>query len=414
MKTLGKLLFLVTCMGVISGCAKDEMLPDQPDVMLKKTVKEMVQPCTSTNVAEKAETDWQNITRALQNAGPGEVVQLCEGTYYLHKSIVCWDFDGTLRGSGTGKTIIRTAPGMLFDVDGCPPVNWSFEDNMGSFFISFPHNYFEGERTVTVADLSIIIDEPTNRETDQTQNRNSVHGIMVYNIDLDNDRDKPVNLNIVYRNLSLLGEYGDEYNYYNYSLFSGVSGYGYSNGVFEAKNVFVENASGCIKPHGFFGPDAQVIIKNCRFNHCFFGVYAFFDHSWTIMNNSISDSEKGIVLIKKGPYGEPWDGPEGVSYIKDNWIQFEGTDAMGIGIQYASNVQVKNNVVEGSSVKYGGIVSLRANNWIIKYNNLCGVSTKPIYLLFSTNFEIRNNYNQDVTSVGCSNIVIGDGLECEH
>ena len=237
---------------------------------------------------------------------------------------------------------------------------------------------------------------------------------MAYNIDLDNDREHPINLNVEYKNLSLIGEYDPVYNYYGYSLFSGVSAYGYSNGIFEAKNVFVENAAGCVKPHAFFGIDANVVITNCSFKNCRHGVYAFFDHSWIVKNNRIENSVMGLALLKKGPFGEDWDGPDGISYVFDNWIEFEGADAMGIGIQYASNAQVKNNVLEDNSEQYGGIVSLRASNWIIKDNDLCGVSTKPIYLIFSNNFEIKNNYNQMVTSVACSDLIIGEGLECDE
>jgi len=411
MKAILRLLFFVICLGLLAGCEKDEMFPDQPDPMLKKAMKVKVMPCSSSDVLVKAETDWQNINEALQNADPGEVVQLGEGTFYLHKSVVCWDFDGTLKGAGKGKTIIRTAPGMLFDVNDCPPVNWSFEKHdVGHFFIAFPHHYFDGERTVSAKDFSIIVDEPIDVEETE---RNSLHGIMAYNIDLDNDRDHPINLNVEYKNLSLIGEYDPVYNYYGYSLFSGVSGYGYSNGIFEAKNVFVENAAGCVKPHAFFGPDANVIIKDCHFNNCRHGVYAFFDHSWTVKNNIIENSVMGLALLKKGPYGEDWDGPAGITFVKDNWINFEGTDAMGIGIQYASNAEVKNNVLEGSSMQYGGIVSLLANNWIIRDNDLCGVTSRPIFLLYSSNFDIRNNYNQALTPVACTDLIIGEGFVCE-
>jgi len=414
MKTIYKLLFFAVCMGMIWCCEKNEFFPDQPDPMLKKAMK--VMPCSSADVMVKAETDWMNISEALQNAAPGEVVQLGEGTFYLHKSVVCWDFDGTLKGAGMGKTIIRTAPGMLFDVNACPPVNWSFEKHdVGHFFIAFPHHYFDGERTVSAKDFSIIVDEPIDVEETE---RNSLHGIMAYNIDLDNDRDHPINLNVSYKNLSLTGESDPKYNYHGYSLFSGVSGYGYSNGIFEAKNVFVENAAGCVKPHAFFGTDANVFVKNCHFKNCVFGVYAFYDHSWTILNNQLKNSVKGLVLIKKGPNREPWDGPDGASYIKENRIHFEGddemySDAMGIGIQCASNVQIKNNVLEGTPFKYGGIVSLLADNWIIKDNDLCGVSSRPIYLLYSSNFDIRNNYNQAITPVACTDLIIGEGFVCE-
>ena len=135
MKTIIKLLFFVACIGLFAGCEKDELIPDQNDPMLKKAVKVMVQPCSSADVLTKAETDWQNISEALQNAGPGETVQLTAGTFYLHKSIVCWDFAGTLKGAGMDETIIRTAPGMLFDVSDCPPVNWSFEEHDVGHFL---------------------------------------------------------------------------------------------------------------------------------------------------------------------------------------------------------------------------------------------------------------------------------------
>jgi hypothetical protein len=419
MKDLIKLLFLVACIGIFAGCEKDELLTDQSDPMLKKAVKVMVQPCTATDVLVKAETDWQNISDALQNAGPGETVQLAAGTFYLHKSIICWDFDGTLKGVGMGKTIIRTAPGMLFDVTGCPQNEWTFELNDGSFMFGFPHHYFEGQRTVSVSNLSIIVDEPTNPvrrliDSEKEQEYNSLKVICVFNENLDNDRDHPVNMNVFYKNISIKGEEDTGYLYNGYSIFTALAAYGYSNGVFEAKNITVENASGCVKPHAFFGPDAHVSVKNCSFKNCYHGVYAFLDHSWSISNNSIKDCVQGLALLKRGPNGQIWEGPEGSTFVRDNWVQFEGVDAMGIGIQYASNAQIKNNILEGSSTKYGGIVSLQANNWIIKDNDLCGVITKPIYLIQSTNFVIKNNYNQDVTQLACSDLFIGEGFDCEE
>ena len=418
MKTIFKLLFFVACIGIFAGCEKDELLTDQPDPMLKKAVKVMVKPCTATSVLEKAETDWQNITDALQNSGPGETVQLAAGTFYLHKSIICWDFNGTLKGAGVGKTIIRTAPGMLFDVSDCPQNEWTFELNDGSFMFGFPHHYFEGQRSVSVSDLSIIVDEPTTPvrrliDSEKEQEYNSLKVITVFYENLDKDRDRPVNLNVFYKNISIKGEEDASYLYNGYSIFTALAAYGYSNGIFEAKNIQVANASGCVKPHAFFGPDAKISVKNCHFMNCYHGVYAFFDHSWTILNNKIEDCVQGLALLKRGPARQNWVGPLGNTYVKDNWVCFEGADAMGIGIQYASNAQVKNNVLEGSSGNYGGIVSLVANNWTIRDNDLCGVSFRPIFLLYSSNFDIRNNYNQNITPVACSDLIIGEGLACE-
>ena len=110
MKTKGfsiGIIFLVLM--VCTTCTKDEALltPDGENSLLK-AAKTKVMPSTATDVLTKAEEDWQNINDALQNAGSGEVVQLAEGLFYLHKSIIRWDFNGTLKGSGMDKTTIQT------------------------------------------------------------------------------------------------------------------------------------------------------------------------------------------------------------------------------------------------------------------------------------------------------------------
>jgi len=412
MKKFVKLLFLVAAISLVAGCNKtDEFFEDtQPEL---KKAKLKVMPSTSTDVLVKAEEDWNNINDALQNAGSGDVVQLGEGLFYLHKSIIRWDFNGTLRGSGMGKTIIRTAPNMTFNIDECPPVNWSFEDNSGAFLLCFAHNYFENKRTVSVSDLSVVVDEPTPTRPKGNGEINSMHAIMVMYTNLDNKRDKPVNLNISYKNISVKGKQDfNKYKYKGYSVFSGLSGYGYSNGIFEVKNAFIENTSGCIKPHAFFGPDATIIIKNCCLKNSTHGVYAFFDHSWTILNNKIENCEMGLALLKRVAPAITWDGPVGKTYVKDNLI--ESFSKMGIGLQFTSNVQIKDNVVTGSGM-YGGIASIQGSNWIVKDNNLCGVSAPTIFLMNLKNSEIKNNFNQVIFGPGAAEPtnIIGEGVECD-
>jgi len=415
MKTLSKVFFIALSFCIIMSCSKtDEFLDDSPQML--KSVKIEVMPSTATDALIKAEEDWQNINDALQNAGSGETVQLAEGLFYLHKSIIRWDFNGTLKGSGMGETIIRTAPGMIFDISGCPPVNWSFEENGGAFMLCFAYDYFENERTVSVSDLSIIVDEPTPVRPKQNREINSLHAIMVINVELDNERDKPVNLNVSYKNLSITGEKDPKYLYDEYSLFSGLSAYGNSNGTFEVKNVSVENATGCIKPHGFMGEDARVIVKNSHLSSCAFGIYSFFDHSWIIQNNIIENSKSAVVLLSRGPSPQLlWEGPDGNSFIVNNSIRFW---QLGLGVQNASNVQVKDNVFEGSG--QFGIGSVNGENWIIKDNNLCGVVLGPpinctIFLSNLKNSEIKNNANQVIGGPGATDpsITIGEGIECK-
>jgi hypothetical protein len=414
MKTLVKLMLFLTLVGIALCCAKEKDIFVAEETAKLKAAKIKVQPSTETDVLVKAIEDWQNINDALLNAKPGETVQLAAGTFYLHKSIVCWDFNGTFRGSGMKETTIQTAPGELFDVSECPPVVWTFEKNDGAFMFCFPHNNFEDERTTTVSDLSIIVDEPTTpfyrwKDTESSTEFNSLHVIMVMNVNTDMDRENPVKMNVVYKNLSVEGECDAKYLYANYSIFSALSAYGNSNGTFEVKNVSVENAEGCIKSHGFMGADAQIIVKNSHLKNCVRGIYSFFNHSWIIQNNKIENSKNAIAMLGRGP-GEPWDGPNGSSYVMDNWIHFAG--GVGMGMQYIKNVDVKDNNIEGSGI---GIASMGGENFAIINNDLCGVSPRPIFIGSLIYSEIKNNVNQIILGTGASHpsIIIGESRECD-
>lgn len=418
MRTLLKLLLIICAVVIAVACSNEILLDDQaPDQVLQKAAPVLVIPSTSDDILTKAAEDWNNLTVALQNACPGDIVQLGEGTFYLHKSVICYNFNGTLRGAGKGKTIIRTAPGELFDVSDCPPISWSFELNEGNFMVCFAQEYFEGERSVTVKDLTIIADEPTipfyrRKNKVPWEECNSLHALMVIYTSLDNDRDHPVNLNVTYKNLEIIGEKGPEYIYDNSSLFSGLSAFGYSNGIFEAINVSILDASGCIKPHGFFGPDSRIIIKDCILKPCTYGIYSFFGHSWTVLNNEIENAIMGIVLLAPKAMKVTWDGPAGKSFVKDNRMHFSGQ--MGIGAQYVKNVEIKDNIITGSGI-YGGIVSLAGGNWVIKDNDLCGVVSTPIFLLSLKNSVITDNINQIMGGAGAADPTntIGPGRECQ-
>ena len=420
MKKLNYVFLLCLVFLLIAGCSKsDDFLNDTSTMLKAKKIK--VMPSTATDALVKAQEDWLNINEALHNAGPGEVVQLAEGLFYLHKSIITWNFNGTLKGAGMGKTIIQTVPGELFNVEECPPVNWTFEENDGGFMFCFPHEYTDDERTVMVSDLSIVVSEPTTpymrwKNTSRKMEFNSLEAINVYYMDLDNNMGNPIHLNVLYKNISITGEKDEKYNYNGYSIFTGLAAYGASNGIFEAKNVHIENASGCIKPYAFCGDDATVTVKDVSLNSCKQGVYSFMNHSWIILNNEIKNSHTGIALLKIGPGGS-WEGPDNSSsYVKDNRVHFMG--ALGLGVQDLKNLQVKDNVFEGSGT-FGGIAGVRSDNWIIKDNDLCGVAAMPpfnctIFLFNLKNSEIKDNANQVIGGPGASDPsnIIGEGREC--
>jgi len=54
-------------------------------------------------------------------AGPGSVVELAEGNFYLSKGIVVEDFGGTFRGQGSDKSVIHLVPGAPLALRTEPP-----------------------------------------------------------------------------------------------------------------------------------------------------------------------------------------------------------------------------------------------------------------------------------------------------
>ena len=73
-------------------------------------------------------TDQANIKTALEAEKNGGTVELAAGKFYLHKSIVVFDFNATFKGAGKTSTTVQTAPDIDFDVspsldaiDGIPP-----------------------------------------------------------------------------------------------------------------------------------------------------------------------------------------------------------------------------------------------------------------------------------------------------
>jgi hypothetical protein len=104
MKTLEKALFFLVFAGLFVACNKDEaFLGEAPEIGLKAGpagLVFMVQPSGGD--------DTPAIMQAFDDAkaaGPGSVVQLCEGEYHLG-FIEVYDFCGALHGAGKGKTII--------------------------------------------------------------------------------------------------------------------------------------------------------------------------------------------------------------------------------------------------------------------------------------------------------------------
>jgi hypothetical protein len=104
MKTKKLFSLILACMGLVMGCSELEMPGDDLVGMdLKKAPASAV-----FMVAPSGGDDTPAIMQAFNDAkaaGPGSVVQLCEGEYYLGFMEIR-DFYGTFKGAGKDKTLI--------------------------------------------------------------------------------------------------------------------------------------------------------------------------------------------------------------------------------------------------------------------------------------------------------------------
>lgn len=115
MKTLKKVLITFATILIVASCGEDELLTNNlADMSYKKAAdnQQNIFWVTPTGI-----DDTQNLIDAFadaQLAGPGSVIQLKEGNYYINLMEVR-DFNGTLKGAGRGKTIITTVENLNFD-----------------------------------------------------------------------------------------------------------------------------------------------------------------------------------------------------------------------------------------------------------------------------------------------------------
>lgn len=116
MKTKKEIVFLVAGICMLIACSKsDQSISDQSDYYLKKA------PANCGEVILVEAVSGTDITDILKQAfidaklaGPGSVVQLPEGEFYLG-FIEVQDFFGSFIGAGKGKTIIIANTGLDCD-----------------------------------------------------------------------------------------------------------------------------------------------------------------------------------------------------------------------------------------------------------------------------------------------------------
>jgi|GEM_PF-1398163 len=360
-----------------------------------------VYPSSAAEVLVKAQEDWQNINNALQDAGSGDVVELAEGLFYLHKTIIKYDFIGTLKGSGKGQTTVQTAPGIVFDVSEAPFMEWNNDyTTEGHQMFCLPHQYNTEERMVIISDMKIVVSEPTTPYQvnihgaygQLPETNNSLQVFNVYYEGLDNDLLNPIHLNVHYKDINITGlEDSIVYKEYLYSISCGLVALGASSGEVFVDDINITNAYTGIGIHVWTGGGPSVTIKGSRIENVLWGISSEMVKSWVISENEIINSQQnGIYLSTFGYQNES-------AVLEDNLLFMDAINYAINGIKL-KNVKVRNNVFTGSS-KIG--VRAKGDNWLIEDNDFCGfTANRPdganIVLRQASNCTVKDNANQIV------------------
>lgn len=302
-------------------------------------------------------TDQANIKTALEAAKNGGTVELAAGTFYLHKSIVVAEFNGTFMGSGKALTTVQTAPNTDFDLSEAEDLFRSFSPSFGASMFLFPYDPSSEAKTFRMSDMKIVISEPgVDAPLDGFVDKrrpfllNTMSVLLVTNVDaLALFFEKPyntINLDATVEHLEIQGvqdprfrRFWDEFSYdKDNSIFDGIAIWGPSTGTgVTAKDVHVVNADIALN----FSSNPKAAIggseaDGCVIENAILGIENFFSPT-IALHNEISDTDIAILLI---------DAPN--NRIEANSISGDGF--ISIKTVRSPNSNISNNFVTGNWV----------------------------------------------------------------
>ncbi len=399
--------------------------------------------------------DASAIQEALEDAvaaGPGSVVKLTKGTFYLNKGIEVEGFDGYFKGAGKAKTIITTNDLVEFDV----------QDYDLQALIKFRHG------NINISDLTINISDPEPCHVDWTANALPCAIMITGNSSEDpGATDQPASS--TFNNVKFEGGAGS-FNGYNivYSVFIVGEGDGplyalnggfrFTNCEFQTTyigilsdltkgpftiggtgtsgNKFNDAGIGCIVQDF---KNSSVNISNNQFKKIWFNAIQIWQGTEWVDISTLSLSKflvygNDIEVYSDNPAkfwitnaiwlidNSMWSGLGNKlldANLSNNNIFMNNIDHAGIWGIGLQDAVIKNNKLWGSGVAgiVGGIWGDQSSGWVIKGNNVQGVTAEvaPIWLGPSTrNFLVYADKN-DVLDEGTDNILIGANKKrCDH
>jgi hypothetical protein len=234
-----------------------------------------------------------------------------------------------------------------------------------------------------------------------------------------------IDLNVNYKNLSIVGEEDDK----GRIIVIGLAAFGASSGDFEAKNCDLMNVFDGINPHVFCGENSVATIKNCKIKNVLTGSYSFLTSSYDIKNNVISNVGQIGLQLYTNNAGLTYNMPENqYSAIKENKLQMNSSNlnAPAIFGVRMNHVDVHENEITGTCgvgiTAWGGFSDF-CDDWSIKNNVMCDLVLTHTGLPAGTTIELNNalncvvkdNWNQVVGGASAADPSnnIGEGVECD-
>jgi parallel beta-helix repeat protein len=430
----------------------------------------VVMPSEAHDTVLKAEEDWQNISDAISTYSD---VRLAPGDFYLPRSIVLWNPDLVLKGSGRSKTTVRTAPDMAFEVAQIGTGGWT-----SRHLFVFPYDDgIEGgyEGYLSLSDMTIVVDEPAvPYDRLGYTGLTAVSGIFYFNANVDYGgaygAHQAVQFDAHFHDLRFLGTRGDPFIdsgvgqewYQPNSIPGAIVVWGPAVGNITVERVSTQYAGKALSLY-MGRNDSNVVIGGGKHDGCGFwgtasangavyletignvmvahnsmdsGIWAW-NISGSISENTFIDGYSrlgGLVMlwahdtritnntISDLTFANWWRA--GISLFQsDNNIVAgnilhdlaAGTGGIGVALWTGSN---NNLIAENDLIDVGGdgVVVSQSENWVVE-NELEDIGGNGIYLLpTSANNLVQDNKMKDISGLpildqGSGNTVSGNKIK---
>lgn len=346
-------------------------------------------------------TDTANIQQAIDDviaAGKGTVL-LEEGDFYLCETLVGVNFDGTFKGSGTGKTVLHS-------IDNFPlqdPANLGFENPRMLMFYQdeYSTSTHRHPYKIQLSDFTVTVEYPTELWLPEYAGGfRAMNPIEITGKVVDEWNEETVShFDVTAKNLEFLGDIGEIYGVFGFSIQNGLFIQGRFNidtfanerisGTFVIEGCHFENSLGSSVVPGQ-SVDSRIRIVRNTYVNTMIGpeIYDLYNSQAEVAFNDVSVGEGGWygIYLANGMYASSLE--PGRAYIHHNHVEVPGYSngiwiddwlAVPGEVEGVSVFAYQNDIVLGGSYAWGivgnGVQDLRLVSNTISGSGEAGILT---------------------------------------